>query len=214
MSGEFLKQITYGERGDFIFWIAEGLPIFLWIFLIQKYYLAHGEYFKDSWVINALLLLPVMGIVYNIYMAVRTPGPTLPRAWDFCMYSKVAPKDKERGVVAYYDYDCYYGQNEDMRKSFQTFADRLYYINYILFFIIIIVQEHYKNAARKVKFPRSLINLLCIAGLLGVVGALIPLFTGNAIPTYISLKFFSGILWMSSTLLAIFLVDMYKFVNT
>ena len=213
MNSKFLKEITFGERGDFVFWIAEGLPILLWMFLLKKYYLDPGKYVKDSWLINALLLVPILGVGYNIFMAFKNPGPTLPRAWDFCMYSKVAPKDKEKGVVAYYDYDCYYGQNADMSKSFKTFAERLYYINYILFFVVIIVQEHYKNTTRKIKFPRALINLLCIAGILGVVGSLIPLFTGTAIPTYISLKFFTGIIWMSSSLLAIFLVDMYRFVN-
>ena len=122
---------------------------------------------------------------------------------------------REKGVLAYYNYDCYYQQNQDMRSSFNTYTDRMYYINYVLFFMIIMVQEHYKTPrrGRKIKFPQGLVNLLCIAGILGVVSSLIPLFTGNAIPTYIALKFFSGILWMSCTILVIFLVDMYFFVN-
>ena len=215
MSNEFFKQITWGQRGDYIFWIAEALPIFLWGFLISKYYLAHRKDFKQAWVSTTLLALPVIGILINLWMSTWDAGPSVPRAWDFCLTSKVKPEDQAKGVLAYYNYDCYYQQNQDMRSSFNTYTDRMYYINYVLFFMIIMVQEHYKTPTRgrKIKFPQGIVNLLCIAGILGVVSSLIPLFTGNAIPTYIALKFFSGILWMSCTILVIFLVDMYFFVN-
>jgi len=164
---------------------------------------------------TTLLALPVIGILINLWMSTWDAGPSVPRAWDFCLTSKVKPEDQAKGVLAYYNYDCYYQQNQDMRSSFNTYTDRMYYINYVLFFMIIMVQEHYKTPTRgrKIKFPQGLVNLLCIAGILGVVSSLIPLFTGNAIPTYIALKFFSGILWMSCTILVIFLVDMYFFVN-
>ena len=216
MSGEFFEQITWGQRGDYIFWIAEILPIFLWGFLIAKYYLAHRKDFDHVWISNFLLLIPVFGILLNLYMSAWDDGTSVPRAWDFCLTSKVKPEDRRKGVLAYYNYDCYYEQNKDMRSSFETYTERMYYINYVLFFMIIMVQEHYRSPkkGRKIRFPQGLVNLLCIAGLLGVVSSLIPMFTGNSIPTYIALKFFSGILWMSCTILVIFLVDMYFFVNT
>lgn len=215
MSNEFFDQISWGQRGDYIFWTAEALPLLLWGFLISKYYLAHRKDFKHVWVSTGLLLIPVIGVVLNLWMSTWDEGPSVPRAWDFCLTSKVKPEDREKGVLAYYNYDCYYQQNQDMRSSFNTYTDRMYYINYVLFFMIIMVQEHYKTPrrGRKIKFPQGLVNLLCIAGILGVVSSLIPLFTGNAIPTYIALKFFSGVLWMSCTILIVFLVDMYFFVN-
>ena len=99
MSGEFFEQITWGQRGDYIFWIAEILPIFLWGFLIAKYYLAHRKDFEHVWISNFLLLIPVFGILLNLYMSTWDDGPSVPRAWDFLSNIQGKTRRSKEGCV-------------------------------------------------------------------------------------------------------------------
>ena len=58
------------------------------------------------------------------------------------------------------------------------------------------------------------INVLGIDCILVIIGSIVPLFSSQAIWSYILLCFLSGIIWMSSTLLAIIMVNMYKYLIT
>ena len=212
MQNEYFKEFTKGQKGDYIFWIASALPLVLWIFLILKYYVKKGMYKDIHPYTNFFLLMPFIGIFFNIFLSVHDAGPTLPVNWGFCLSTKIPQQEKEKGVVGLYDYTCYQQQNELSYSYVETYINRLYYINYILLFLVIIIQSNFRKFVGKIKRKNSiLLNLLCISALLGILGSLCPLFIESPIFTYIALRFFTSILWMSSAILIIFLLNMYSF---
>lgn len=212
MENEYFKQYTRGQGGDYIFWIAQALPLVLWVFLIKKYYYDTGMTKRNIYV-NYFTIIPFLGVAYNIYLSWKDKPPTLPATWGFCLSTDVPAHLKDHGVVGLYDFSCYRHQVNSSYSLIKSFISRLYYINYILFFIILVVQNNYfKLSGLKKKNHSVLINLICISAILGIIGSLCPLFgQSDPIWTYIALRFFSSILWMSASMLIIFLVNLYFF---
>ena len=210
----YFKTIRYGEHSDLIFWIAQSLPLIIWFILIKKFYYDTTLH-KINPYINYLLILPIIGIGLNIYLTTIDTIPTPPRTWDFCLDTNISQEQKRKGIVGFYNYKCYHQQYSNSLSVVTTYIDRLYYINYILFFIILIVQNNYviKMIGRNKKIHSAFVNLLGISSILGVIGSIIPLFLGVPIWTYLILRFLSSILWMSSTILIIFLIHLFLFVN-
>ena len=213
MENEYFKEFTYGQKGDYIFWIASAAPLLLWIFLIFKYYFKRNMYRDVHPYTNVFLLMPFIGVFYNIYTSVyNSQAPTMPINWNFCLSTNVPPEAKKNGAVGFYNFSCYNRQSNLAYRYVETYINRMYYINYVLLFLVIIIQTNFANMVGKIKKKHStLLNLLCISALLGIVGSLCPLFSETPIFTYIALRFFSTILWMSSSILTIFLINLYDF---
>ena len=213
MQNEYFKQFKKGQKGDYIFWVSSALPLLLWIFLILKYYIKKDMYKDIHAYTNIFLIMPFIGIFFNIFLSIHnSTAPTMPVDWGFCLSTDIPQEETEKGVVGLYDYTCYSQQIALAYSYVETYISRLYYINYILLFLVIIIQSNFRKFVGKIKRKNSiLLNLLCISALLGILGSLCPLFIESPIFTYIALRFFTSILWMSSAILIIFLLNMYSF---
>ena len=209
---EYFVPVSDIQGGNNIFWIANGCSLVVWGVLVYKYYYV-PEHHKKNPINNALLLLPVIGIMYNLYLSVWAKGVSPPRNWNMCLDVDVKEEDKEKGIVGYYDYTCLNAHTSGEISTAALFSKRMYYLNYLVFFIILIIQSAYTKKIFS-KTHSVLINLLCMDCILVIIGSTIPLFSGNPTWGYIVICFLSGIIWMSSTLLIIMMVNMYKYMIT
>jgi len=209
---EYFVPVSNIQGGNNIFWISNGASIVVWVILVYKYYYL-PEHHKNNPITNILLFLPVIGIMYNVYLDIWAKGVSPPRTWKMCLDVDVKEEDKEKGVVGYFDYTCLNDHTTERMKGNTIFSTRMYYLNYLVFFIILVIQSAYtKKIFSKTK--SILINLLCMDCILVIIGSIIPLFSGSPIWGYLILSFLSGTIWMSSTLLLIMMVNMYKYMIT
>ena len=212
MSKYFLP-VSNIQGGDSIFWSAQLAPLFIWGVLVYRYYYI-PEHHHENPITNLMLFVPVLGVLYNIYLAYNHKGPSPPRSWNFCLKTKVKPEDKKKGVVGYFDYTCHNDHSTIMSGRNAEYTKSLYYLNYLIFFVVLGIQSvDTKKGISRENFP-LLINVLGIDCILVIIGSIVPLFSSQAIWSYILLCFLSGIIWMSSTLLAIIMVNMYKYLIT
>ena len=212
MSKYFLP-VSNIQGGDSIFWSAQLAPLFIWGVLVYRYYYI-PEHHHENPITNLMLFVPVLGVLYNIYLAYNHKGPSPPRSWNFCLKTKVKPEDKKKGVVGYFDYTCHNDHSTIMSGRNAENTKSLYYLNYIIFFVVLVIQSvDTKKGISRENFP-LLINVLGIDCILVIIVSIVPLFSSQAIWSYILLCFLSGIIWMSSTLLAIIMVNMYKYLIT
>ena len=206
---EYFVPVTDIQGGDVVFWVAQSFSLFIWVFLIYRYYYLPSSYVHNT-LVNVLFFIPVIGMLYNVLLGFNHYGPSPPRSWNFCLETNVEEKNKKKGVVGYLDYTCLYDHVNSITGDNKEFTSRLYYLNYLLFFVILVIQSAY-SAKMFSKTRSSLINLLCMDCILVIIGSIIPLFAGSPILSYIVLCFLSGVIWMSSTLLLIIMVNMYRF---
>ena len=209
---EYFVPMSNIQGGDNIFWIAQLSSLLIWSVLIYRYYYL-PQHHQNNPITNILLFIPVLGLLYNVYLGYNHKGPSPPRSWNFCLDTKVTPKDKDKGVVGYFDYTCLSNHLDSMVSDNGAFTKRLYYLNYLLFFVILVIESAYSSKMFS-KTKSMLINLLGMDCILVIIGSIVPLFSGSPIWSYIILSFLSGILWMSSALLLIIMVDMYKYLVT
>ena len=210
---EYFVPVGSIQGGDSIFWAAQLMSLIVWGALVYRFYYL-PSYYIDNPINNILLFVPIIGSFYNVYLAYSHAGPSPPRSWNFCLNTEVKPKDKKMGIVGYFDYTCYSKHIESITSDNSEFTLRLYYLNYLLFFVILVIQSaDYKKSISSDNFP-MLINVLGMDCLLVILGSVVPLFAGAPIWSYIALCFLSGITWMSSTLLLIIMANMYKFLIT
>ena len=212
MSKYFLP-VSNIQGGDSIFWSAQLAPLFIWGVLVYRYYYI-PEHHHENPITNLMLFVPVLGVLYNIYLAYNHKGPSPPRSWNFCLKTKVKPEDKKKGVVGYFDYTCLNDHGTIMSGRNAEYTKSLYYLNYLIFFVVLVIQSvDTKKGISRENFA-LLINVLGIDCILVIIGSIVPLFSSQAIWSYILLCFLSGIIWMSSTLLVIIMVNMYKYLIT
>jgi len=212
MSKYFLP-VSNIQGGDSIFWAAQFAPLLLWGVLVYRYYYI-PEHHHENPITNSMLFIPVLGVLYNIYLAYNHTGPSPPRSWNFCLKTKVKAEDKKKGVVGYFDYTCLNDHGTIMSGRNAEYTKILYYLNYLIFFVVLVIQSvDTKKGISRENFP-LLINVLGIDCILVIIGSIVPLFSSQAIWSYILLCFLSGIIWMSSTLLVIIMVNMYKYLIT
>ena len=152
MENVYFKEFTYGQKGDYIFWIATAAPLLLWIFLIFKYYFKRDMYKDVHPYTNIFLLLPFVGVFYNIFTSVyNSEAPTMPINWDFCLSTNVPEEEKRKGAVGFYNFTCYNRQSNLAYRYVETYINRMYYINYILLFLVIIIQTNFSDMVSKIK---------------------------------------------------------------
>ncbi len=212
MSKYFLP-VSNIQGGDSIFWAAQFAPLLLWGVLVYRYYYI-PEHHQNNPITNSMLFIPVLGVLYNIYLAYNHKGPSPPRSWNFCLKTKVKAEDKKKGVVGYFDYSCLNDHDTIMDERNIQYTETLYYLNYLIFFVVLVIQSvDTKKGISRENFP-LLINVLGIDCILVIIGSIVPLFSSQAVWSYILLCFLSGIIWMSSTLLVIIMVNMYKYLIT
>ena len=212
MSKYFLP-VSNIQGGDSIFWSAQLAPLLIWGVLVYRYYYI-PEHHHENPITNVMLFVPVLGVLYNIYLAYNHKGPSPPRSWNFCLKTKVKAEDKKKGVVGYFDYTCLNDHGTIMSGRNAEYTKILYYLNYLIFFVVLVIQSvDTKKGISRENFP-LLINVLGIDCILVIIGSIVPLFSSQAIWSYILLCFLSGIIWMSSTLLVIIMVNMYKYLIT
>ena len=212
MSKYFLP-VSNIQGGDSIFWSAQLAPLLIWGVLVYRYYYIPERHHENP-ITNLMLFVPVLGVLYNIYLAYDHKGPSPPRSWNFCLKTKVKPEDKKKGVVGYFDYTCLNDHGTIMSGRNAEYTKILYYLNYLIFFVVLVIQSvDTKKGISRENFP-LLINVLGIDCILVIIGSIVPLFSSQAIWSYILLCFLSGIIWMSSTLLVIIMVNMYKYLIT
>ena len=212
MSKYFLP-VSNIQGGDSIFWSAQLAPLLIWGVLVYRYYYI-PEHHHENPITNVMLFVPVLGVLYNIYLAYNHKGPSPPRSWNFCLKTKVKPEDKKKGVVGYFDYTCLNDHGTIMSGRNAEYTKILYYLNYLIFFVVLVIQSvDTKKGISRENFP-LLINVLGIDCILVIIGSIVPLFSSQAVWSYILLCFLSGIIWMSSTLLVIIMVNMYKYLIT
>ena len=209
---EYFVPISDIQGGNNIFWVANGASLLIWVGLVYRYYYL-PEHHKNNPITNILLFFPVIGIIYNVYLDIWSKGVSPPRTWNMCLDIDIKEEDKEKGVVGYFDYTCLNNHTKSEAETNKTFSTRMYYLNYLVFFIILVIQSAYTKQIFS-KTQSGLINLLCMDCILVIIGSIVPLFSGNPIWGYIILSFLSGIIWMSSTLLLIMMVNMYKYMIT
>ena len=203
----YFKEITFGQGGDFLYWIASILPLFLWTFLIDKYKLYNPKKNKSAY----LLWVPYIAIGFEIYTSWKAKGPTPPTHWNLCLSRKVAPKDKKKGVLGYIDYKCKREQNNTNNSLTKSESSRFYYVNYLLFFMVLIIQNFHSEIWRSPTGKR-LVNILCISVILEIVGVLPVLFIGQNIWSILLLRIGSSALWQVLTLLMLFLIEFYIYI--
>ena len=209
---EYFVPVSDIEGGDGIFWLARLSSLLVWAVLIYRYYYL-PQHHRDNPITNLILAIPILGIIYNIYLDYQNDGPSPPRTWNFCLDTNIKSKDKKAGIVGYFDYTCLNKHVKDIVNNNAEFTKRLYYLNYLLFFVILVIESAYSSKMFS-KTRSTLINLLGMDCILVIIGSVIPLFAGAPIWSYIALCFLSGITWMSSALLLIIMIDMYKYLVT
>jgi len=209
---EYFVPVGSIQGGDSIFWAAQLMSLIVWGALVYRFYYLPSHHINNP-ITNMLLLVPIVGSFYNVYLAYSHAGPSPPRSWNFCLNTEVKPKDKKTGVVGYFDYTCYSKHIESITSDNSEFTLRLYYLNYLLFFVILVIESAYSSEMFS-KTKSVLINLLCMDCILVILGSIVPLFAGAPIWSYIVLCFLSGITWMSSTLLLIIMIDMMRYLVT
>jgi hypothetical protein len=210
---KYFVPVSDIQGGDSVFWCAQLAPLIMWGILVYRYYYI-PQHHQNNPITNFLLFIPVLGLLYNVYLGYNHKGPSPPRSWNFCLDTKVKSKDKDKGVVGYFDYSCLYNHETDMDSNNAEYTKRLYYLNYILFFVVLVIQSaDSKKSISTENFP-MLINVLGMDCLLVIIGSIVPLFSSSPLWSYIILCFLSGVIWMSSTLLLIIMVNMYKYLIT
>ena len=216
MGSNYFQNLPFETNGSIFFYIAETLPLIIWVLVFKYFYYDVGLHQQNPYT-NILLVIPFIGVFYNIYLSVSTPGLTLPLKWKGCVNTKVESHEKDQGILGHYDYSCLNAHQLDNEKKASDLNARFYYVSYILFFIILLFQGNYfkligkrdaliKQASAK---KGALVNLICISGIFGILGSMAPLFMNGNIWTLMTLKFLSSVIWMSVTLLIIVLLDMY-----
>ena len=210
---KYFIPVSSIQGGDSIFWIAELISIVLWLLLVYRFYYI-PEHHQNNPITNTLIFIPVLGLLYNIYIGYSDKGLTPPRSWDFCLKTKVKPKDKKKGVVGYFDYSCLSDHVDSMDKRNAEYTKRLYYLNYLIFFVVLVIQSADSRMNLSKENMPLLINVLGMDCILVIIGSIVPLFFSQPLWSDIVLRFLSGIIWMSSTLLLIIMVNMYKYIIT
>ena len=206
MKSDYFYTIKKGQGGDFILWAAEIFPIFIWFILINKYYFYVRQ---ESIISKCIVLIPVIAVIINVTMGYFDKGISVPLAWTKGCLEKKEDKD---GLLGFLDFKCWSNDSIAVRGLAHGLSNRFFYINYILFFIILLIQDYYADIWKS-QHHTTLINLLCISSVFGIIGSTIPLFTGSHLYTVIALKFFSTVLWMSITMLILFFLHLYRYVS-
>ena len=203
----YLKEITFGQGGDFIYWTATFIPLLLWIFLIDKYKLYNPKKNKIAY----LLWIPFITTFYDIYTSWKAKGSTPPSHWNLCLSRKVAPEEKKKGVLAYMDYSCYREQGDLNNVLTKAIGSRFYYVNYLLFFMVLIIQNYHQEIWYTITGKR-LVNILCISVIIQLIGVLPVLVVGENIWSIAILRTGSSALWQVLTLLMVFLIEFYIYI--
>ncbi len=92
MSKYFLP-VSNIQGGDSIFWSAQLAPLLIWGVLVYRYYYI-PEHHHENPITNVMLFVPVLGVLYNIYLAYNHKGPSPPRSWNFCARNSARPRVK------------------------------------------------------------------------------------------------------------------------
>jgi len=129
------------------------------------------------------IVLSLRGLYYATFVDAKgdsTYDPTsasLPPGYGYCLSEKVKQEDREKGVVAYWNYKCESQNNDLTSNAGMALLNRFYYINYAIFLIVLLVY----NAVTKFNVLNNKFILLNIrvALLLGVLGCLIPVFANG-----------------------------------
>ena len=133
-TSDYFYQFKAGNKGNWMFWLAELLPLFLWIYILFANDFQIPKISKSQKQISKFILcIPFLGVFFNIFLSWRLKGPTPPREWDFCLNTDISERNLQKGVVGSFDYTCYYNHVADQQSRNQAYANRLFYIFIIKF---------------------------------------------------------------------------------
>ena len=199
------EYIRYIKHYDLIISIILLFPIVVWTWIIWKYLLIDKHY-TGAFGTIPLLMFPYILILYNWYTVVRSKGLNLMSTWGYCNNVDPPPHIKKHGIVNILDVDCAMNDNKVAEQQGQLIANRFYYINYVILFVIVIV---YNNISHVFAKNKKLLKIIALAAGLSIFGSIVSLFSDSGGYSMVIQRFVSGFLNMNIAVVIILLVYIF-----
>lgn len=193
---DYIRELPFGQ---YIMPVTHFLTLLVWIYISYTFVINKNMQNKYSY-INLILLIPVFIICYNSYNLLVDDG--FPSQWPFCLKKDLNINQTQEHVIGIYDLHCDRQKNIYTDSIKNKIINSFYYINYILFMIVLLVHN---NIQKKVE-STEILQIISLAVLLGVLGTTLYNFSDYPSATILFYNIQSALLTMNITLLIIVLV--------
>lgn len=202
-NNKYFMPIKYGNI--YFNLISKLAPLLLWIFFCYKYYLPYYNSCNDcSPVFLSILLFPIVIVIIELLLnknVLFTLKPQIVGGWPNC----IQLFDTKKNILATYDYECSEVQNDNLKQLSGELQYKFYYLNTILFLLILIFNNLTK--LYKKNFENNHIIFISMTLFIGVLGILPPSFNDNYNWSLIGMMLFGTLLNMN---IAAFLAVLYS----
>ena len=184
-------------------------PLVFWIYIIFKYYYPYYKnYAKSPSIILFIVLIPFLTVFTefilnkDLFLTNKTSVPSL---WSYCLTLIDQNKNKNKDVLAIWNYNCARNQVENIRGIASQLQTKFFYLNMSLFLLILIFNNFSKT--QHTKMNSTHITFTMIALLMGTIGSTIRSFTTGYYWSMLVLMFMSTIFNMN---ISAFLIVIYS----
>uniref|UniRef100_A0A6C0KG74 Uncharacterized protein n=1 Tax=viral metagenome TaxID=1070528 RepID=A0A6C0KG74_9ZZZZ len=189
------------------------IPLIIWLFII-KYFIWTKDVisFIPMNILLSILVIPFIVIIYNYYtLTIKNGTDSLPSTFGNCNDNNIPEAEKYKGVRYYYNLDCVSNNLQVTYNYAKLLNMRSYYINYIIFFMIMIISNpwirFFKDTLLKRPYIVQWLSLSMILNILCYIPTLLTNYTVESIGFY---KIFSGLLNINLSLLILIMVVLYR----
>ena len=201
-STEYLRYI---KDYTLIHFILFFIPLLAWTWIIRKYLLIDKR-FTGAFGTVPLLLFPYLIIIYNWYTVAKNKGVSMTPSWGYCNDVDPPSHMKDSGVVNVLDVECSVNDNDVAVQQGQLIANRFYYINYVILFVIVIV---YNNISHVFDKNKRLLKIIALAAGLSMFGSIASLFSDAGVYSMFIQRFVAGFLNMNIAVVLMLLVYIF-----
>jgi hypothetical protein len=180
------------------------IPSLVWTLIVWNYLLIDKQ-FIGAFGTLPIILFPYLINIYNWYTVIKTEGISMSPRWGYCISDNTPEHMKRNGVVALLDVDCANNNNSVVIEQGEIIADRFYYINYIILFVIIIVY----NTINHVFKNKKVLKVIATAAGLSFFGSLSSMFSNSGMYSIIFQRFTTSFLNMNIAVVFFLLVYIF-----
>jgi hypothetical protein len=167
MDTNYLRKINYKI---FILVIGYLIPIVIWSMVIWKF--LYGTYFTSIFSLPGLVsLVPIFIIFYNIYILYSTKTG-LNFLVNACFDRNISEKQDEQGIIATGNISCANQMNLYIATHNHALTKYYYYISYLLFLMLLIIQYAKHDTQKTVK-------IMCLCWIISIIGMMTSVFFGG-----------------------------------
>lgn len=189
------------------------IPLIIWIFII-KYFIWTKEVisFIPMHTLIPILVIPFIVVIYNYYtLLIKNGTDSLPSTFGNCNDDNISEAERYKGVRNYYNLDCISNNLQITYDYAKLLNTRSYYINYIIFFMIMIISNPWIRFFKDTLIKRHyIVQWLSLSMILNILGYIPTLLTNYPIESISFYKIFSGLLNINLSLLILIMIALYK----